>query len=68
MELMDVASEKPLVDGKELVKKLRVKPGPWMKPALDLCMEWQLRNPGVKDTSPAIEEVRAKQEQLKIPM
>lgn len=68
MDLMDIASERPLVDGKELVKKLGAKPGPWMRPALDLCMEWQLRNPGVEDTTLAVEEVKSRKEELKIPM
>jgi tRNA nucleotidyltransferase (CCA-adding enzyme) len=38
-----------------------------MKPALDVCMEWQLRNPGVTDAAGAIDEVRERRDELKIP-
>jgi NAD-specific glutamate dehydrogenase len=33
--------------------------------ALDICMRWQLRNPGNKNISEAIEEVRKQLEELK---
>jgi tRNA nucleotidyltransferase (CCA-adding enzyme) len=50
------------------MKALRIKKaGPWMKPALDVCMEWQLENPGVDDTSGAIDEVKRRKEELQIP-
>jgi tRNA nucleotidyltransferase (CCA-adding enzyme) len=35
---------------------------------LDVCMEWQLRNPGIKDTQGAIDEVKSRAEELKIPI
>lgn len=35
-----------------------IKPGPWMKDALDVVMAWQLRNPDAVDPSQAIEEVK----------
>lgn len=47
-----------MLDGKQLAKALAIKPGPWMKDALDVVMAWQLRNPGQKDTEGAIEEVK----------
>lgn len=68
MDVMDAPSIKPILTGTELSKALGgVKPGPWMKPALDVCMEWQLRNPGVEDATGAIEEVKKRSEELKIP-
>ncbi|TVY37373.1 CCA tRNA nucleotidyltransferase, mitochondrial [Lachnellula occidentalis] len=46
MDVMDAPSLKLLVNGDELKAALGgVKPGMWMKPALDVCVEWQLRNP-----------------------
>ncbi|RDL40006.1 uncharacterized protein BP5553_04346 [Venustampulla echinocandica] len=57
MDLMDAPSIKPLVNGNMLTKALGgIKPGIWMKPALDRCLEWQLRNPGDDDFEKAIEE------------
>ncbi|KAF8849141.1 poly A polymerase C-terminal region-like protein [Acephala macrosclerotiorum] len=68
MEIMDAAAEKSIIDGTSLSKALGgIKPGVWMKPALDVVMEWQLRNPGVKDPAGAIEEVKQRSEELKIP-
>jgi tRNA nucleotidyltransferase (CCA-adding enzyme) len=69
MQLMDAPSIKSIIDGKQLSKELGgVKPGMWMKPALDLCMEWQLRNPGAEGYEGAVEEVRSRSEELKIPL
>jgi hypothetical protein len=39
----------------------------WMKPALEICIEWQLRNPGSEDKEAAINEVRMRRDGLKIP-
>jgi len=42
-------SSELILSGTELSTTLGgVKPWSWMKPALDVCMEWQLRNPGVR--------------------
>jgi tRNA nucleotidyltransferase (CCA-adding enzyme) len=74
MDLMDVASIKNILEGKRLQKELNAAPGPWMKDALDVCMAWQLRNPSLAETdlerarTEAIEEVRSKMEELKIPV
>lgn len=46
------------MNGTELAKALEVKPGPWMKDALDVVLAWQLRNPSVTDPAAAIEEVK----------
>ncbi|KUJ07031.1 uncharacterized protein LY89DRAFT_602116 [Mollisia scopiformis] len=68
MEIMDVASEKCIIDGGKLSKALGgVKPGIWMRPALEVVIAWQLRNPGVRDPSGAIEEVKKRSEELQIP-
>ena len=55
---LDVVNVKPLVNGTQLAKALGVKPGPWMKDALDVVVAWQLRNPSVTDPAEAIEEVK----------
>ena len=68
MGVMDAASLKSIIDGTQLRNALGgVKPGVWMKPALDVCMEWQLRNPGVTDPEGAVDEVRKRRDELKIP-
>jgi hypothetical protein len=37
---------------------MNLKPGPWMKDALEVVMAWQLRNPDITDPTQAIEEVK----------
>ncbi|TAQ86974.1 hypothetical protein B7494_g4709 [Chlorociboria aeruginascens] len=56
MGLMDASSFKSIADGKTLCQRLGSKPGTWVKLALDVCMEWQLRNPDITDPAGAIEE------------
>ncbi|KAH8594489.1 hypothetical protein B0O99DRAFT_625062 [Bisporella sp. PMI_857] len=65
LELMDVATERYPLTGNDLTKALNQKPGIWVQKALDICMRWQLRNPGNKNISEAIEEVRKQLEELK---
>ncbi|KAK8096358.1 uncharacterized protein PG998_014226 [Apiospora kogelbergensis] len=59
LDVMEAPLLKRLIDGTQLAKALGVQPGRWMTPALDVCVAWQLRNPGVTDPAGAIEEVRA---------
>jgi hypothetical protein len=70
MELMDAPSEKPIMTGTELSKELGgIKPGVWMKSALDVVMAWQLRNPDKKkDWTGAVEEVKKRSKELNIPI
>lgn len=49
---------KPMVKGTDLAKAMDLKPGPWMKDALEEVMAWQLRNPDITDPAQAIEEVK----------
>ena len=74
MDLMDVTSIRSILDGKRLQKDLNAGPGPWLKEALDVCMAWQLRNPELSEKDPekarceAIEEVKRRRAELKIPV
>lgn len=63
---MDAPHAKRLIDGRQLAAALGVKPGKWMAKALDVCMAWQLRNPGEADPAGAVEEVRRRREELGI--
>ena len=65
-DLLDVCALKPIVDGKRLQKELNRKPGPWMAAALDMAMEWQLRNPEETEPNGAIEEILVKHKELDI--
>jgi tRNA nucleotidyltransferase (CCA-adding enzyme) len=51
-----------LLKGTDLAKALSIKPGPWMKDALDVVMAWQLRNPSTTDPAEAIEAVKKARE------
>lgn len=68
LDTMEAATAKRIIDGKQLSKELNAKPGIWMAPALDVVMAWQFRNPTATDPQGAIDEVRAKAVELKIPM
>lgn len=53
--LFDVASLKPIVNGKKMQEELGCsRAGPWLKVALDMVIDWQLANPnanGADETS-----------------
>ena len=55
---------KPIVNGNQLSKALCTKSGPWMKKALDIAMEWQLRNPEETDPAGGIAEVVERKREL----
>jgi tRNA nucleotidyltransferase/poly(A) polymerase len=68
LEILEAATTKRIIDGKELSKALGARPGVWMAPALDVVMAWQFRNPDMTDPKGAIDEVRQRAEELGIPM
>ena len=71
LDIMDAPAEKPLINGSTLMRQLNAKSGPWIKVALDICMAWQLRNPGAsgpESESAAIDEVRKRSKELEIPV
>ena len=55
--------------GDQLLEALgqNIKKGPWMAKAMEIAMEWQLRNPDRTDPTGAIAEVKARKEELGIP-
>jgi len=63
-DLLEVDSLKSLVNGTQLSKALKAKPGPWMTKALEVVIEWQLRNPKSDDAEEAIAEVRRRKEEI----
>jgi tRNA nucleotidyltransferase (CCA-adding enzyme) len=58
LDILDADTFKPLLKGTDLAKAMNLKPGPWMKDALEVVMAWQLRNPNITDPTEAIEEVK----------
>ena len=68
MDLMDAPLIKGIIDGKQLCKELGgLRPGIWTGPALKVCMEWQLRNPGVEEWEGVLREVKGRWVELGIP-
>jgi tRNA nucleotidyltransferase (CCA-adding enzyme) len=70
MDIMDAPLEKPLINGKILMREINAARGPWIKAALDICMAWQLRNPdsrGPESVKAAISEVKKRSKELDIP-
>ena len=66
LDLLDVDRLKPIVNGNQLSNALGIKSGPWMKKALDIAMEWQLRNPEDTDPAGGITEVVERKSELGI--
>ena len=64
LQVLEAYKLRPIIDGTALSKALSIKPGPWMKPALNVVMQWQLKNPDKTDTAEVIEEIREKQGEL----
>ena len=68
LDVYEVTKLEKLLDGGKLAKALGgIKPGKWTGPALDVCIAWQLRNPGETDPTGAIEEVQRRREELGLP-
>lgn len=71
LDLMDAPSTKAPVVGNALASALGVKPGPWMKSAMDACMEWRMRHPEIQDADKlqegSIDEIRKRKSEFKIP-
>ncbi len=53
-----------MVHGNQLTKALGAESGPWMRKALDIAMEWQLRNPDETNSVGAITEVMERRREL----
>ncbi|CCT73463.1 related to tRNA nucleotidyltransferase [Fusarium fujikuroi IMI 58289] len=69
LDVYEVTKLEKLLDGGKLAKALGgIKPGKWTGPALDVCIAWQLRNPGETDPTGAIEEVQRRREELGLPL
>ena len=64
IDVFNAPSLRKLLDGKSLAARLGVRPGKWTGQALDICMEWQLRNPAETDPAGAVEEVRARRNEI----
>jgi len=68
LDLLDVDQLKPIVNGNLLSEALgKPKAGPWMKKAVDIAMEWQLRNPEETDPAGGIAEVVERKKELGLP-
>ena len=68
LNLLDVDKLTPLVKGDQLCQALGgIKSGPWLKRALDMTMEWQLRNPDQTDPAGGISEVVERRKELSLP-
>ncbi|KAK2593479.1 CCA tRNA nucleotidyltransferase, mitochondrial [Conoideocrella luteorostrata] len=67
MDVYDASAVKLLLDGRTLARALGVPPGKWTGKALDVCMEWQFRNPHEVNPNGAIEEIKRCRDELGIP-
>ena len=58
LDLLDIDKLVPLVRGDRLCQALGgIKSGAWLKPALEIAIQWQLRNPKETDPSGGVAEV-----------
>ncbi|KAF5022655.1 hypothetical protein F66182_5298 [Fusarium sp. NRRL 66182] len=67
LDVYEAPSLKRLLDGRQLAQALGTKPGRWTGQALEVCVAWQLRNPGETDPAGAVKEVQKRKEELGIP-
>ncbi|MCJ1394229.1 CCA tRNA nucleotidyltransferase, mitochondrial [Xylographa bjoerkii] len=64
LDLLDAYAFKPVVDGEQLKRAFDRPSGKWIVGALNIVMEWQLRNPGKTATGEAIAEVKSRWKEL----
>ncbi|EGE81284.1 Poly(A) polymerase [Blastomyces dermatitidis ATCC 18188] len=62
--LLDVCSLRSPINGRDIINALGVKTGPWMSKAVDMVIEWQLRNPDEASKEAAINEVLRRKDEL----
>ena len=62
--LLDIHQLKPMVSGDLVSKRLGIKPGPWMKNALDMALSWQIRNPDETSPEGCIQEIIQRRKEL----
>lgn len=68
LNLLGVDQLKPIANGNQLSEALgKPKMGPWMKNALEVVMEWQLRNPEENDPAGGIAEIVERKKELGLP-
>jgi hypothetical protein len=65
-DLLEVCSLRPLINGRDISTTLGVKTGPWMSRAIEMVIEWQLRNPARSDREGPMEEIINRKEELDI--
>ncbi|EEQ31050.1 CCA tRNA nucleotidyltransferase, mitochondrial [Microsporum canis] len=63
--LLDVYNLRPLVNGRDMIAALNAKPGAWLTSALEITVEWQIRNPDRSDAEGAIDEAIRRREEFK---
>ncbi|KAL1961126.1 hypothetical protein VTO42DRAFT_3071 [Malbranchea cinnamomea] len=62
--LLEVDSLKPFVDGSTVSKALGGKKGPWIGKAMEMIVEWQVRNPGTQSIQEALDFVMRRKGEL----
>ena len=55
--LQDAYDMRPIVNGSEISKALKVKSGPWMSKALEMMIDWQLLHPEITEKGKALQEL-----------
>lgn len=62
--LLDACSLRTPINGRDIINALGLKTGPWMTKAMEMVIEWQLRNPEETSKEAAINEVRRRRDEL----
>lgn len=65
-DLLEVDSLRPCVDGVAVIEALGGKRGAWMRKAMEMIVEWQVRNPENQDPEEAVSSVVQRKEELSI--
>jgi len=66
-DLVDVCEMKPIANGDEIMKYMKVSKGPWMSKVMDAAIKWQLLHPEVTEKEKVLEALSDQREKLGIP-
>ena len=66
-DLKEICEMKPIANGDEIMKHMKVSKGPWMSKVIDAAIKWQLLYPEVTEKEKILEALSSQREELGIP-
>lgn len=66
-DLKEVCEMKPIANGDEIMKHMKVSKGPWMSKFIDAAIKWQLLHPEITEKEKILVALSSQREELGIP-